>query len=104
MTNLVANAVRHTAAGGAVHLVGNRGADGQVRVAVVDGCGGIPEADLAHVFEAGWRGSAARTPDDGGAGLGLAIARGVVESHDGTIAVENVEGGCCFELALPIAH
>jgi signal transduction histidine kinase len=104
MTNLVANAVRHTHPGGAVRLVGNRGADGQIRIAVVDGCGGIPDSDLAHVFEAGWRGSPARTPDDGGAGLGLAIARGVVESHAGSILVRNVDGGCRFELALPIAQ
>ena len=104
MTNLVINAVRHTEPGGAVHVVGNRGPDGQVRMAVVDGCGGIPDDDLAHVFEAGWRGSPARTPDDGGAGLGLAIARGVVESHAGSIAVRNVDGGCRFELDLPVAH
>lgn len=104
MTNLVANAVRHTNPGGVVQLVGNRGADGQIRIAVVDGCGGIPDSDLAHVFEAGWRGSPARTPDDGGAGLGLAIARGVVESHEGSILVQNIDGGCRFELALPIAQ
>jgi signal transduction histidine kinase len=104
MTNLVINAVRHTEPGGAVHVVGNRGPDGQVRMAVVDGCGGIPDDDLAHVFEAGWRGTRARTPDDGGAGLGLAIARGVVESHSGSIAVRNVDGGCRFELDLPVAH
>ncbi len=104
MTNLVVNAVRHTEPGGAVHVVGSRGPDGQVRMAVVDGCGGIPDSDLAHVFEAGWRGSPARTPDDGGAGLGLAIARGVVESHEGSIMVRNVDGGCRFELDLPLAH
>ena len=40
-------------------------------------------------------------PDDGGAGLGLAIARGVVEAHAGTIDVTNVPGGCRFDLALP---
>jgi signal transduction histidine kinase len=104
MTNLVANAIRHTQPGGTVQLIGNRGADGQIRVAVVDGCGGIPDSDLAHVFEAGWRGSPARTPDDGGAGLGLAIARGVVESHEGSILVRNIAGGCLFELALPLAQ
>jgi signal transduction histidine kinase len=104
MTNLVTNAIRHTHPGAAVSLVGNRGADGQIRIAVVDGCGGIPDSDLAHVFEAGWRGSPARTPDDGGAGLGLAIARGVVESHEGSIQVQNVNGGCSFELVLPHAQ
>ncbi len=104
MTNLVANAIRHTQPGGAVHLIGNRGTDGQIRIAVLDGCGGIPDADLAHVFEVGWRGSPARTPDDGGAGLGLAIARGVVESHEGSILVRNIDGGCRFDIALPVAQ
>jgi signal transduction histidine kinase len=78
-----------------------RGPDGRVRVAVLDECGGIAEADLPRLFEVGWRGSPDRTPDSGGAGLGLAIARGVVEAHDGTIGVENVDGGCRFELSLP---
>ena len=104
MTNLVANAVRHTEPGGAVRVLGSRSPEGQVRLAVVDGCGGIPASDLEHVFEAGWRGSPARTPDDGGAGLGLAIARGVVESHSGSLLVTNVDGGCRFELDLPLAH
>jgi signal transduction histidine kinase len=104
LTNLVANAVRHTENGGTVRVIGSRGSDGRARVAVLDGCGGIPEPDLEHVFEAGWRGSPARTPDDGGAGLGLAIARGVIESHAGDISVQNVDGGCSFELSLPIAR
>jgi signal transduction histidine kinase len=101
LTNLLANAVRHTPAGGVVRLVADRSPDGQVRCAVADGCGGIAEQDLPKLFDVGWRGAADRTPDDGGAGLGLAIARGVVEAHHGTIAVANVPGGCRFELALP---
>jgi signal transduction histidine kinase len=99
LANLVTNAIRHTEAGGDVRLAAGR-EDGQIRVAVTDGCGGIPEESLDRVFEAGWRGTPSRG-DDGGAGLGLAIARGVVESHDGWISVHNVEGGCRFELELP---
>src|ERR1700733_6426314 len=69
---------------------------------VADGCGGIPEADLASVFETAWRGSAARTPGaDGGAGLGLAIVRGIVEAHHGQVSVVNVGDGCRFEIRLP---
>lgn len=101
LTNLVANAVRHTPRGGTVRLIAYRGPDRRVRAAVVDECGGIAEADLPRLFEVGWRGAADRTPDDGGAGLGLAIARGVVEAHEGTIDVANVPGGCRFELSLP---
>ena len=99
--NLVANAVRHTQPEETVRLIADRAEDGRVRVAVIDGCGGIPEENLGRVFDVGWRGTPSRSGDDGGAGLGLAIARGVVEAHDGRIAVSNVSGGCRFELQLP---
>ena len=72
-----------------------------VLMTVADGCGGIPEADLASVFDAGWRGSAARTPGaDGAAGLGLAIVRGIVEAHHGQVSVVNAGDGCRFEIRL----
>jgi signal transduction histidine kinase len=99
--NLVSNAIRHTEPGQTVRVSADRAEDGSVRVLVMDGCGGIPEAHLDRVFDTGWRGSPARGSTDGGAGLGLAIARGVVESHQGEIAVRNTETGCCFEVALP---
>jgi signal transduction histidine kinase len=102
--NLVSNAIRHTDPDQAVRISADRAEDGSVRVLVMDGCGGIPETYLDRVFDTGWRGSPARGSSDGGAGLGLAIARGVVESHQGEIAVRNTETGCCFEVALPQAH
>jgi signal transduction histidine kinase len=102
LANLVSNAIRHTDAAGTVRVEAGRTADGEVTVAVIDGCGGIPEENLARVFDAGWRGTPSRG-DDGGAGLGLAIARGVVESHSGRISVRNVQGGCRFDLHLPAA-
>jgi signal transduction histidine kinase len=101
LTNLTTNAIRHTDPGLVVRLEGRRADDGHISVAVIDSCGGIPEASLARVFDAGWRGTPSRTGDDGGAGLGLAIARGVVKSHDGEISVRNVAGGCRFEVSLP---
>jgi signal transduction histidine kinase len=101
VTNLVGNAIRHTEPGGAVQLKVDRDSDGRVRLAVTDGCGGIPDDDLERVFDIGWRGDEQRTPSSSGGGLGLAIARGVVESHDGRIAVSNVDGGCAFEIELP---
>lgn len=100
LANLVANAIRHTRPGATVHVGGRRADDGHVQVSVADACGGIPAENLVRVFDAGWRGSEDRAAD-GGAGLGLAIARGVVASHDGRIAVENVEDGCRFEVDLP---
>ncbi|SDT23761.1 sensor histidine kinase [Microlunatus soli] len=97
--NLIANAIRHTAPGGVVMITAGRSDDGALEVAVTDGCGGIPEQDLPKVFDAGWRGDRARSAD--GAGLGLAIARGVVESHRGRIAVSNADLGCRFDVQLP---
>jgi signal transduction histidine kinase len=103
LANLVINAIRHTEPGLTVRLGGRRVDDRRIQIAVTDACGGIPEDDLPHVFDAGWRGSSSRSGDDGGAGLGLAIARGVVQSHHGEIGVSNVEGGCRFEVDLPAA-
>jgi signal transduction histidine kinase len=102
LSNLATNAIRHTDPGLVVQLEGRRADDGHVRVSVSDGCGGIPESSLARVFDTGWRGTPSRSGDDGGAGLGLAIARAVVESHGGEISVRNVAGGCRFEVALPV--
>ena len=104
LCNLLANAVRHTPPGGVVSVEAKNG-PGSVTVQVRDGCGGIPEVDLPHVFDVAFRGSTARTPGaDGGAGLGLAIARGLIEAHAGTIAVANVPGGCCAQVVLPASR
>lgn len=104
LTNLVVNAVRHTRPGGAVTVRARRGPDGGVDLEVADACGGIPEADLARVFEPGWRGEPARTPAAGtGAGLGLAVVRAVAGAHDGRVDVRNAGPGCVFRLRLPAA-
>jgi signal transduction histidine kinase len=101
LTNLLANAIRHTPPGGCVHVEA-RPEDGDALLAVADGCGGIPEGDLPHVFDLAWRGTDARSPGPGsGAGLGLAIVRGVVEAHRGSVRVFNSGDGCCFEMRLP---
>ncbi|TWV55877.1 HAMP domain-containing histidine kinase [Streptomyces misionensis] len=99
--NLLVNAIRRTPADGTVAVAAERTADGVV-VSVSDGCGGIPDEDLPRVFDTGWRGTDARTPP-AGAGLGLAIVRGIVEAHRGRAAVHNIPGGCRFEVTLPAA-
>ncbi|MFI0486356.1 sensor histidine kinase [Actinomadura sp. 9N215] len=100
LRNLVVNAIRHTPSDGAVEIIGEvRG--GEARVTVADACGGIPEDDLPRVFDVAFRGETARTPG-GGAGLGLAIARGIVEAHAGEIGVANDGPGCRFEVRLPL--
>ena len=100
--NLVANAVRHTPDDGTVEVAGTL-TDHHACFVVADSCGGIPELDLPRVFDVAFRGEAARTPAAGsGAGLGLAIARGIVEAHDGEIDVHNAGGGCRFEVRIPL--
>ncbi|GGO95001.1 sensor histidine kinase [Wenjunlia tyrosinilytica] len=99
--NLLINAIRRTPADGTVAVAARRERD-EVVLSVTDGCGGIPEEDLPRVFDTGWRGNDARTPP-AGAGLGLAIVRGIVEAHDGRAGVRNVPGGCRFEVTLPAA-
>ncbi|QXC59647.1 hypothetical protein KSP35_14790 [Aquihabitans sp. G128] len=71
-------------------------------LSVSDSCGGIPDHELDRVFDLAFRGDAARTPGQGGGGFGLAIARGLVEAHQGDIAVANEPGGCRFTVRLPL--
>ena len=101
--NLIANAIRHTPSDGTVRITASVARD-HAYFTVADACGGIPESDLPRVFDVAFRGVAARTPTaDGGAGLGLAIARGIVEAHAGEINVHNSGPGCCFEVRIPLA-
>ena len=96
--NVLDNAVRHTDSGGVI-TIRCICSDGFVRIAVRDSCGGIPAEDLDRVFDLAFRGDSARTKPGGG--LGLAIARGLVEAHNGTIVANNVPGGCEFVVSLP---
>lgn len=101
--NLLDNAIRHTSAPGTVTLsagVGKGG--GTVEVSVLDCCGGIPPEDIDRVFEMGYRGDSARTPGEGRGGLGLAVAQGLVQAHDGRISVANESAGCRFTVRLPL--
>lgn len=120
VANLVVNAIQHSPDGATIELAAALPADGGagggtagggaagVELTVTDHAGGIPAADLEHVFDAGWRGSGPRTPAPlpqltAGAGIGLAIARGVVEAHGGRIGVRNTDDGCRFTVVLPAA-
>jgi signal transduction histidine kinase len=98
LSNLLGNAVKFTGAGGVE--VSARAVDGRAVVAIADTGPGIPPEHLAFVFDRFWQ---ARSSRRAGAGLGLAIAKGIVEAHGGTIEVESRPGeGTEFRFTLPL--
>ena len=101
LANLTSNALRHTPTGGQVHLSARRTPSG-IEVEVRDTGEGIRPEDLPYVFDRFYRGEKSRSRATGGAGLGLAIARGIVEAHGGSIRVESEAGhGASFVFVLP---
>jgi signal transduction histidine kinase len=99
--NLVQNALRHTPADGAVAILAEDAGE-EVRVSVTDTGEGIPSEDLPRLFERFHRADKARSRAHGGAGLGLTIARGIVEAHGGRIWAESAPGfGSRFTFSLP---
>ena len=102
ITNLIDNALAHTLPGGTI-LVTVEPKNGELTVSVADTGVGIPPEHLPHVFERFYRVDAARSREAGGAGLGLAIAKQMVELHGGKIWVESEVGkGSRFSFTLPI--
>jgi len=97
LANLLANALRYSPAGGTVRL--NCESDGKnILLAVQDDGPGIPPDDLQHIFERFYK-----STDSGGMGLGLAIAKHLVEAHGGSITAENApDRGTVFRILLPL--
>jgi signal transduction histidine kinase len=103
VSNLLDNAVRHAPAGGDVEL---RWAcsNGSIGFSVWNSGDPIPGEDLPRLFEPMFRGDMSRNSETGGAGLGLAIARHLIEAHGGTLVAENPPaGGALFAATLPAA-
>jgi len=99
VTNLLTNAVHYNRTGGEIRVATRTEAGGAI-LTVADTGRGIPAADLPHVFERFYRADKSRT--GGHAGLGLAIAKSIVEAHGGTIEVASVENaGTTFTVSLP---
>jgi signal transduction histidine kinase len=101
--NLISNALRYTPEGGQIILSARQQADALV-LAVQDSGAGIKPEALAHVFERFYRGDASRQQQDGESGLGLAIARSLVETHGGWITAQSDGIGCgsTFAVYLPL--
>ncbi len=101
LNNLVRNALHHTPSGGTVTVCAKKHSKG-VLVEVEDNGEGIPSEDLSHIFDRFYRGEKSRSRQTGRAGLGLAIAAGIVEAHHTHILVESAPGqGARFYFVLP---
>ncbi len=107
IVNLLANAVRHAPAGSDIVVSATELDAGRLVLGVLDRGSGVAVEDLDRMFEVGWRADAARTPDDGtdgiasGAGLGLAIARGLARAHGGDVTAERTPEGFRMNVLLP---
>jgi two-component system phosphate regulon sensor histidine kinase PhoR len=100
MVNLLHNAVKFTPSGGKITIT-TRVLEGSVGVDIADSGVGIPAEDLPHVFERFYKGDKARAEE--GTGMGLAIAKHIIEAHGGNIRVESEEGrGSTFSFSLPL--
>jgi signal transduction histidine kinase len=99
LRNLLTNALRHTLAGGQIVVVASPSQDG-VRVSVTDSGHGVAPEHLDHVFDRFWRADRGRSRENGG--LGLAVAKSLVEAHGGCIWVESTLGqGATFTFEVP---
>ncbi|MBX6363800.1 MAG: PAS domain S-box protein [Gemmatimonadetes bacterium] len=100
-SNLIGNAIKFTPAGGRITVATTPG-DGEVVCSVADTGTGIPCEHLPHLFDWFWQ---ARRTGRGGAGLGLAITKGIVEAHGGRVWVESEPGaGSTFHFTVPVAE
>jgi signal transduction histidine kinase len=100
--NLLENAVAHTSKGGSISVAATE-LDGWVEISVADTGEGIPAADLPNIFERFYRVDKSRARVTGGSGLGLTIAKRLIEAHGGQITVESKPGrGTCFSFTLPV--
>ncbi|OXY88154.1 sensor histidine kinase [Streptomyces diastatochromogenes] len=101
LDNLLTNAAVHTPAGTSVSLAVSVTSDAAL-VRVADAGPGIPAADRDRVFDRFYRVDKARSRDRGGSGLGLSVARGLVEAHGGSLGLEREEGLTVFTVGLPL--
>jgi signal transduction histidine kinase len=103
LRNLLSNASRHTVSGSVTIRVARVGTS--ARVEVIDTGEGIDEADLPHIFERFYRADTARASDTGGAGIGLAITRAIVQDHGGTVFAQSEPGsGATVGFELPLTR
>jgi signal transduction histidine kinase len=104
MKNLLSNALRHTPVGGRVNVLVERPDREDIAVHVIDTGEGIRSDQLPHLFERFFRGDQARTRDQSGSGIGLTIAKALVEAHGGSLTASSAgtDQGAEFTMQLPV--
>ncbi|WP_027092436.1 sensor histidine kinase [Cohnella thermotolerans] len=102
--NLIYNAIKHTPPGGNIRLSITADRErGIARAEVADSGSGIHPDDLPHIFERFYKNDKSRHSSSGGSGLGLSIAKEIVEMHEGRLTAANEEkGGSVFKIELPL--
>jgi two-component system sensor histidine kinase BaeS len=99
--NLIGNSLRYVPSGGAITLDARK-YDTKIEIKVSDTGPGVPEEELPFVFDRFWRGEKSRARVSGGAGLGLAICKNLVEAQGGSISARNLlEGGLEVTVSFP---
>ena len=102
LSHLVENAAKYSPAGSSITICGTV-RQNRLIISVKDEGAGIAHDDLAHIFDKFYRSSAKRVQERGGTGMGLSIARGIIEAHGGEISVESVTGrGATFQFSIPV--
>ncbi|WP_353114171.1 HAMP domain-containing sensor histidine kinase [Microbacterium sp.] len=109
IVNLLTNAIRHAPRGSDILLFAESPDERRLVLAVLDRGGGVAVEDLDRMFDAGWRADASRTAEApgavaSGAGLGLAIARGLARAHGGDVYAERTSEGFCLKVLLPLSE
>ena len=101
LDNLIRNAVSYSFPNTAIALTMGPAGEGQIRLQLQNHGRTIPPEKLCHIFEQFYRADSSRATDTGGAGLGLAIAREIVELHGGSIQAESADQSVTFTVLLP---
>jgi signal transduction histidine kinase len=105
LDNLIDNALQHTPRGGEIRITVAGHEQDQITVKVRDSGAGIPEEELPYIFERFYRKASVKPDNEGGAGLGLAIAQRIVELHGSRLSVKSaLDRGSEFAFSLPVHH